>query len=129
MTLTIEIWVLYTIVSFLLGLLVGIFIGKRANPSVLRLKKLEIELEKNRDLLADYHERVNRHFSRTSDLFDAFTRDYKLVYQHLADGCADLCDDRAPRLSLEVPAQRIAPVNTVAAPPIADNPSGNTVPS
>ncbi|CAK0768824.1 conserved hypothetical protein [Gammaproteobacteria bacterium] len=129
MTVTIELWMFYTALSFLFGLLVGLYLGKHANPSVRRIKQLEVELEKTRDLLADYHERVNRHFSRTSELFDAFTRDYKSVYQHLADGCADLCDDRAPRLSLEVPAQRISPDRSVPPTPVADNSLRATPPS
>ena len=109
MTVTIELWMFYTALAFLLGLLGGAYLGRRINPSVRRIKQLEVELEKTRDLLANYRERVIRHFSRTSELFDVFTKDYRTVYQHLADGCADLCGDRAPRLSLDMPVQRIAP--------------------
>ncbi|CAK0750405.1 putative DUF1043 family protein [Gammaproteobacteria bacterium] len=115
MTITIEWWMFYTALAFLCGMLVGLYLGQRANPSVRRIKQLEVELEKTRDLLADYHERVARHFSRTSELFESFTKDYKSVYQHLADGCSDLCGDRAPRLSLEVPAQRISPTRPASA--------------
>lgn len=115
MTVTIELWVLYTVLSLLFGVGIGFYLGRSMNPSVRRIKQLEVELEKNRDLLADYHERVNRHFAHTSEYFDSFTKEYKALYQHLADGCADLCGERAPRLSLEVPAQRIS--SSVRPPP------------
>ncbi|CAK0745451.1 putative DUF1043 family protein [Gammaproteobacteria bacterium] len=121
MTVTIELWMLYTALAFFVGLLMGMRLGQRANPSVRRIKQLEVELEKTRDQLADYHERVTHHFSRTSELFDSLSKNYKSVYQHLADGCSDLCGDRAPRLSLEVPAQRISPTRPISVPvPLSD---------
>ncbi len=110
MTITIELWMFYSALAFLLGLLGGLYLGQRVNPSVRRIKQLEVELEKTRDLLADQRERVARHFSRTCELFDTLTKDYRTVYQHLADGCVELCGDRVPRFSQEMTLSRAVPV-------------------
>ncbi len=129
MTVTIELWMFYTVLAFLIGLLGGLYFGQRLHPSVRRIKQLEVELEKTRDLLAEYRERVSRHFARTSDLFDTITKDYRTVYQHMADGCADLCGDRVPRLSLDMPIQRISPIGTGPVSVVSSAPTVPTVPT
>ncbi len=109
MTFTVEPWMIYVAAAFLVGLLVGVMLGRRANPTVMEIKRLETDLAKERERRTSYQDQVTRHFSHTADLFESLTDHYKSVYQHLADGCQDLCGDRAPRLNMEVPIQRLTP--------------------
>jgi len=42
--------------------------------------------------LQEYREQVQEHFTKTSDLFQSLTVQYRELYDHLADGAQDLCE-------------------------------------
>jgi uncharacterized membrane-anchored protein YhcB (DUF1043 family) len=112
----------------LVGVAVGLAIGRFVLPGTRKIKRLESEIEQLRRAHADYRSRVSSHFHKTSELVGQMTASYKAVYDHLADGAQTLCAGDAlpgpafpaPRLILadnvEVTAEGVAAGRTGAAP-------------
>lgn len=73
-------------------------------------KVIERELESLRAQFDAYRGRVDDSFHRTSELFEGMTRQYRAVYEHLAESAETLCTPGAGRASLDFPdARRLAP--------------------
>jgi len=64
--------------------------------------RLQEDLTKTRAELDEYRKSVDRHFIKTSQLFNRLTDNYREIYEHLAVGAQDLCSqtakDAAPHL-------------------------------
>lgn len=119
---------LVAIVAFaLVGLGIGVLLGRRSSEGVARARALETELAVERtarervleekravdeELAAaradaeQYRGRVVDHFYGTSEQLRALTVQYRAVYDHLAEGAQALCPEtfQALRAGLEPPA-------------------------
>lgn len=99
-------WVSGSILVAIGGVL-GYFIARQIKDK--RTRQLEEDLLASRKELAGYKQDVNRHFLKTSLLFNKLTDDYREVYEHLAKGAQTLCNDTL-RSNLErLPDQDILP--------------------
>jgi uncharacterized membrane-anchored protein YhcB (DUF1043 family) len=111
----------------LVGLGIGVLLGRRSSEGAARARALEGELEVERnarekalaekraadEALAEaraeaegYRKRVVDHFYGTSEQLRALTVQYRAVYEHLAQGAEALCPEafQELRAGLEVPA-------------------------
>jgi uncharacterized protein len=119
---------LVAIVAFaLVGLGIGVLLGRRSSEGAARARALETELAVERtareraleekravdEALAaaradaeQYRGRVVEHFYGTSEQLRALTVQYRAVYDHLAEGAQALCPEtfQALRAGLEAPA-------------------------
>jgi len=68
---------------------------------------LEKQLETTQNQLSEYQGEVNRHFLKTSLLFNKLTDDYREVYEHLATGAQKLCNDKPLATTLDLPKTKI----------------------
>ena len=68
---------------------------------------LEKQLEVTQNQLSEYQGEVNRHFLKTSLLFNKLTDDYREVYEHLATGAQKLCNDKPLPAALDLPETKI----------------------
>ena len=68
--------------------------------------ELESQLDQARQNKVDYEAEVTEHFSRTADLLNKLTDDYRSVYTHLANGADQLCGDQ---ISMSEPALSAPP--------------------
>jgi uncharacterized membrane-anchored protein YhcB (DUF1043 family) len=101
-----SLWVV-GILSFLLGTILGcigayLFLG-RYNQA-LRLQEELCELRKR---FSDYRDQVSRHFMRTSELVQEMTQSYRAVYEHLASGAQELCEEELDTPSLDAPGENL----------------------
>lgn len=82
------------IVCLAIGLAAGLLIARRLDSTspgkVEELEARVLELQRFHD---DYREHVSDHFSMTADLVQQMTESYRDVYQHLARGAQDLCNE------------------------------------
>jgi len=81
------------------GVLVGILVGRRTSLDRLRCRELETELASARAGANRYREEVASHFTKTSELVQGLTLQYRTVYDHLAEGARTLCPERMLELS------------------------------
>ena len=89
------------ILCFALGTILGciasyLFIG-RDNETV----RLQHELSELRKRFSDHRDKVAKHFMHTSDLVQEMTQSYRAVYEHLATGARELCDEDAETSTLD----------------------------
>ena len=68
---------------------------------------LEKQLEATQNQLSEYQGEVNRHFLKTSLLFNKLTDNYREVYEHLATGAQKLCNDKPLPTALDLPETKI----------------------
>ena len=81
------------ILSFSLGSILGgigayLFRGRYDQTA-----RLQEELRELRKRFSDYRDQVSGHFMRTSELVQEMTQSYRAVYEHLASGAQELCDE------------------------------------
>ncbi len=82
------------IVCLAIGVAAGFFIAPRfSNSNPEKIVELEIKIQDLQRHHADYREHVSEHFSATADLVHNMTESYRDVYQHLARGAQDLCNE------------------------------------
>jgi uncharacterized membrane-anchored protein YhcB (DUF1043 family) len=87
------------LIALCAGVLVGILVGRRTSLDRLRCQELETELASARAGANRYREEVASHFTKTSELVQGLTLQYRTVYDHLAEGARTLCPERMLELS------------------------------
>ena len=105
-------WISGAIV-FIIGGGVGFYIARQIKDK--HTLGLENQLETTQNQLSEYRGEVNRHFLKTSLLFNKLTDDYRDVYEHLATGAQKLCNDKPLSATLDLPEAKI-----LAAAPLAN---------
>jgi uncharacterized membrane-anchored protein YhcB (DUF1043 family) len=121
----IPLWLWITLpVPFVAGLVLGHFFSTGAKrieqlraeiagtKAELERTRLELEQTKNsleqaRNESARYRQQVTEHFSVAADLFNSLTANYRAVYEHLAIGSHNLCDEQVIMLNEPVPSERL----------------------
>jgi len=83
-------WI-FIVGGFAIGIIGGYFLGHSANDSTGISKEVEAELQGVQEELQHYRQEVTHHFSRTAELFNTMTSDYRNLYQHLAEGAQKFC--------------------------------------
>ena len=80
----------------LLGIGLGMLLGRRTSPAALKQREAERRLDQ---LLQDkqaYEDEVVEHFTDTAKLLNQLTEQYRDVHNHLAKGADRLCHGRGP---------------------------------
>lgn len=101
------------------GVLIGIFVGRRTSLDRGRCQQLETELAGARAGSNRYREEVAAHFTKTSELVQGLTLQYRAVYDHLADGARVLCPERMMELSQGDSAQALLAAGADRSPEVA----------
>ncbi|RRQ21393.1 YhcB family protein [Thiohalobacter thiocyanaticus] len=86
------------LVALFLGLVSGFLISYLWLNQDSRARGLQAELERSREELKEYRQKVNQHFQKTAGLFEDMTERYREVYRHLAASSQDLCGEQPPAL-------------------------------
>ena len=81
------------VVLVVAGIAIGLAAGHFASPAVRQAKRLRIQLEQLLQEHETYKSSVNAHFRKTADLVGDMTKSYAAVYNHLAGGARNFCDD------------------------------------
>ncbi len=92
-------------IVFAIGGGVGFYIARQVKDK--HTLGLEKQLETTQNQLSEYQGEVNRHFLKTSLLFNKLTDDYREVYEHLATGAQKLCNDKPLATTLDLPETKI----------------------
>ena len=77
--------------SVFAGIGIGVTFGRKSGRDSKKMKDLEARLEKERQNMNLYEEKVLAHFSQTAKLVNKLTDSYRDVHTHLAIGAEDLC--------------------------------------
>jgi len=82
-----------------LGVLIGFVIGWLSRSGAAgKSKEMTRSLKQSKDEMDEYRKEVTEHFEKTAMLVGAMTEQYRAVYDHLADGAQNLCNDPTARL-------------------------------
>jgi uncharacterized membrane-anchored protein YhcB (DUF1043 family) len=71
------------------------------------LDQARVHLEQARNESARYRQQVTEHFSVAADLFNSLTVNYRAVYEHLAIGSHNLCEEQVILLNEPVPSENL----------------------
>ena len=96
----IEVFVVVGALVLLLGLLLGISVGRRTSASDQKYREVERKLDQVLQDKKLYEDEVVEHFTETAQLLNSLTDSYRDVHNHLAQGAASLCQGQGP-VSLE----------------------------
>ena len=101
-------------VLLLLGLGIGMLLGRRTSSQSHKNREVERQLDQVLQDKKAYEDEVVEHFTDTAKLLNTLTDSYREVHSHLASGAAELCQGQGPvvmgklegsRDSAEIPAQ------------------------
>lgn len=101
------------VVIFALGGAAGYLAARQTESQ--RYRRMEEELSQTKLDLSTYRGLVDRHFQKTSMLFNKLTDDYREVYEHLAYGAQTLCRERPSSPPLTLPRKMILPETQIGA--------------
>jgi len=99
-------------IVFAIGGGAGFFIARQIKDK--HTLGLEEQLEAAQNRLNEYQDEVNRHFIKTSLLFNKLTDNYREVYEHLATGAQKLCNDKPLTTALDLPETKILAATVTA---------------
>jgi len=88
------------LIAFAFGLVFGIGFAMFFIQGFGRTKKLQEEVNRLEQELAEYKSNVTEHFKKTSTLVHKMTESYRDVYQHLATSSQQLCQEPIDMLQL-----------------------------
>ena len=92
-------------IVFAIGGGAGFFIARQIKDK--RTLELEQQLQATQSKLTEYQSDVNRHFLKSSLLFNKLTDNYREVYEHLATGAQKLCNEKPLTTALDLPDTKI----------------------
>lgn len=90
-------WIIVTVLGLCVGIGLGFWLGRSQGGSD-STKLAEVEAE-----LADYRTQVSEHFSQSASHFQAIGRQYRELYEHMATGSQDLCEQSGSDKPLSFP--------------------------
>lgn len=91
-------WIVVTVMGLCLGVGLGFWLGRSYRGSdTAKLAEAEAEL-------AGYKAKVTEHFSQAASHFQAIGRQYRELYEHMAAGSQDLCEQAGSDNPLKFPA-------------------------
>ncbi len=93
------------VVALLVGLLIGVAIGKNS-PSG--------ESQKARKELEDYKSAVSKHFGKTADLVDNLSNSYRDVFEHLGASARELLSEEDVKRHLQSRANKAVTLTYLA---------------
>jgi hypothetical protein len=111
------------LIALSVGVLLGIVVGRRTSLDRVRCQELEAELASRRAEANRYREEVAAHFTKTSELVQGLTLQYRAVYDHLADGARTLCPERMLELSQGDSAQALLAAAAGRSPEVTEVPA------
>ena len=80
----------------IVGLLIGLLLGRRSSPGNQKYREVERKLDQVLQDKKAYEDDVVEHFSDTAKLLNNLTESYRDVHNHLARGAATLCQGEGP---------------------------------
>lgn len=99
-------------IVFAIGSGAGFFVARQLKDK--RTLELEQQLQATQSQLTEYRDEVNRHFLKSSLLFNKLTDNYREVYEHLATGAQKLCNEKPLTTALNLPDTKILPTAATA---------------
>jgi uncharacterized membrane-anchored protein YhcB (DUF1043 family) len=106
-----------SVIVFAIGGGAGFFIARQIKDK--RTLQLEQQLQATQSKLTEYQDEVNRHFLKSSLLFNKLTDNYREVYEHLATGAQKLCNEKPIPSALNLPDTKILSAAIAANPSAA----------
>lgn len=94
---TLLMLIVVAVAGLLLGLLIGMALGKKSPGG--EAKKAQKELE-------DYKAAVSQHFGKTADLVDNLTNSYRDVFEHLGTSAKELLSEEDVKRHLQSRAEK-----------------------
>ena len=83
-------------VLLLLGLGIGMLLGRRTSSQSQKNREVERQLDQVLQDKKAYEDEVVDHFADTAKLLNSLTDSYREVHNHLASGAAELCQGQGP---------------------------------
>lgn len=85
--------ILIAIAALVIGLVVGVLLGRSNTSTSLRRRRAEQQIDELRSEYTRYQAQVNEHFMESAHLLRRFNDAYREVNQHMARGANRLCND------------------------------------
>jgi uncharacterized protein len=91
------------IVTLIFGLVFGggcgVYLARAGNSAAKRAKELDIELKHTREEFLAFKNQVTQHFSKTAELVNTLTANYREVYTHLVEGAQHFSSSDASKIA------------------------------
>ena len=83
----------YALIGLVIGFIIGALVVRYGNPKLRQQKTAQAELDKKNTELEEYRKELVGHFARSAELLDNMARDYRQLYQHMAQSSSESMPD------------------------------------
>lgn len=83
----------YLIIGIVVGVIVGIIIANVLSPKARKYTKVKRELEATKQELTNQKQVIVKHFSHSAEILDNMAKDFRRLYQHMAENSSTLLSD------------------------------------
>lgn len=87
----------YGLIGLVVGVIVGVIATRFGSRKLRDQHALQYELEKTKDELKEFKLELNQHFSRSSELLENMSQNYRDLYQHMSSGATTLLPEQTAK--------------------------------
>ena len=84
---------LYLTIGIIIGIIFGVILASILNPKFRNYKRIKKELETTQLQLANQKQLLVKHFSHSAGLLDKMAKDFRRLYQHMAENSTSFLAD------------------------------------
>lgn len=84
---------LFLILGLVIGIIIGVVFTTFFNPKLRRYNVLKKELETTKEQMANQKQMLVKHFSHSAELLDKMAKDFRRLYQHMAENSTSILAD------------------------------------
>ncbi|WP_392552682.1 DUF1043 family protein [Orbus wheelerorum] len=123
----------YLIIGLVLGLIIGIIVTNVLSPKSRKYNQMKRDFEETKQELIVQKQMIVKHFSHSAEILDNMAKEFRRLYQHMADNSNNLVSQEDLNAFTLTPTININPDKTivenqipVSTPPkdYSNNPSG-----
>lgn len=122
----------YMAIGVVVGAIIGMILSNIINPKLRNHRKIKKELEATKQELATQKQVIAKHFSHSAELLDNMAKDFRRLYQHMAENSNNLLADAdlkdplyaPPAIEIDETLRVDAPISGEPPKDYSGNPSG-----
>jgi len=80
----------YLIIGLVLGVIIGIIITNVFSPKSRRYNQVKRDLEETKQELVTQKQMIVKHFAHSAEILDNMAKEFRRLYQHMADNSNNL---------------------------------------
>ncbi|MDF7666964.1 DUF1043 family protein [Orbaceae bacterium ESL0727] len=93
--------IIYLVIGVVVGFIIGLIFVNDISPKARKYAKVKGELDQARKELSAQKQVLVKHFSHSAEILDNMAKDFRRLYQHMAENSTKLMSHDEPTVTLD----------------------------